>query len=320
MQGLLTGKTKSGSGYSEFHFGAGEASVIRMVAEIELADEQSMVLIEEIENGLHPVATVRMVEYLIDAAERKEIQAIFTSHSNDAIRSLPSKAIWVAISDKIFQGKLDIQSLRAITGQIDARLVVFVEDRFAKIWLEAMLRQVGGLAIDHIQVHALQGDGTAVAINLHHNRDPSTNVRSVCFVDGDSRQKASAETGVYRLPGESPEAFVFNEVLSAWGEFGGKLAVAFLQRFENAEAVKDACKSVRLSNRDPHLLFAQLGERLGLLPEATVAAAFANIWAQAYPLKVHDVLEHIRNLLPTETSDVRQPTKTGETTNHHPAA
>ena len=120
MQGLLTGKTKSGSGYSEFHFGAGEASVIRMVAEIELADEQSMVLIEEIENGRHPVATVRMVEYLIDAAERKKIQAIFTSHSNDAIRSLPSKAIWVAISDKIFQGKLDIQSLRAITGQIRA--------------------------------------------------------------------------------------------------------------------------------------------------------------------------------------------------------
>lgn len=159
-----------------------------------------------------------------------------------------------------------------------------------------------------------------MAINLHHNRDPSTNVRSVCFVDGDSRQKASAETGVYRLPGESPEAFVFDEVLSAWSEFGGKLAVALLQRFENAEAVKDACKSVRLSNRDPHLLFAQLGERLGLLPEATVAAAFANILGASVPLKVHDVLEHIRNLLPTETSDVRQPTKTGETTNHHPAA
>ena len=74
MQGLLTGKTKSGSGYSEFHFGAGEASVIRMVAGIELADEQSMVLIEEIENGLHPVATVRMVEYLIDEPSEKRFR------------------------------------------------------------------------------------------------------------------------------------------------------------------------------------------------------------------------------------------------------
>lgn len=116
---LLTGKTKDGRGYSEFHFGAGESSVIRMVAEIELAEEQTLVLIEEIENGLHPVATVRMVEYLIDAAERKRIQAIFTTHSNDALSPLPSKAIWVASQDRIFQGKLDVQSLRAITGQIE---------------------------------------------------------------------------------------------------------------------------------------------------------------------------------------------------------
>lgn len=71
---LLTGRTKGGHGYSEFHFGAGESSVIRMVSQIELADEQALVLVEEIENGLHPVATVRMVEYLIEAAERKKVK------------------------------------------------------------------------------------------------------------------------------------------------------------------------------------------------------------------------------------------------------
>lgn len=60
-------------------------------------------LIEEIENGLHPVATVRMVEDLVEAADRKKIQAIFTTHSNDALKPLPSKAIWVATQDRIFQ-------------------------------------------------------------------------------------------------------------------------------------------------------------------------------------------------------------------------
>ena len=98
-----------------------------MVSQIELAEEQTLVLIEEIENGLHPVATEKMVEYLIGAAERKKIQAIFTTHSNDALKPLPSKAIWVATQDRIFQGKLDIQSLRAITGQIEAQLVIFVD-------------------------------------------------------------------------------------------------------------------------------------------------------------------------------------------------
>jgi hypothetical protein len=299
---FLTGRTKSGFGYSEFHFGAGESSIIRMVSGIELAEEQTLVLIEEIENGLHPVATVRIVEYLIEAAERKKIQAILTTHSNDAIRVLPSKAIWVATQDRIFQGKLDIQSLRAITGQIEAQLVIFVEDTFAKIWVEAILRQAGGVAIDHVQVHAMEGDGTAVAVNTHHNKDPSAKTPSVCLIDGDSGQKESNAGRVYRLPGQSPEAFVFDDVMSCWDQFGGKLSVALLQRFENSDTVKRACEAVRLSNMDPHLLFAQVGERLGLLPENTVASAFANIWAQARPERVKSILSPINSMLPTEVA------------------
>jgi hypothetical protein len=57
------------------------------------------------------------------------------------------------------------------------------------------------------------------------------------------------------------------------------------------------------SNRDSHLLFAQLGDKLGLLPETTVAAAFTNIWAQAYPAKVSSVLEPIRDRLPAESTN-----------------
>ncbi len=299
---LLTGRTKGGKGYSEFHFGAGESSIIRMVAQIEAAQPQALVLIEEIENGLHPLATVRMVEYLIDVAERKRIQSIFTTHSNDALRPLPSKAIWVATQDRIFQGKLDIHSLRAITGQVDAGLVIFVEDTFAKLWFEAILRQAGNIAVDHISVYGMEGDGTAVATNKYHNANPSTTVPSLCFIDGDSRQAESSADKVFRLPGQSPESFVFLETMAVWDTFGGKLAVALLQRFENADKVKAVCEGVRLSNRDPHLLFAQIGEKLGLLPAQTVAAAFANIWAQAYEATVADVLRPVEHLLPKERS------------------
>ena len=69
---FLVGKQRDNQ-FSEFHFGAGESSIIRMVLKIERAPENSLILIEEIENGLHPVATKRMVEYLIDVAERKSI-------------------------------------------------------------------------------------------------------------------------------------------------------------------------------------------------------------------------------------------------------
>ncbi|WP_197287416.1 ATP-dependent endonuclease, partial [Achromobacter sp. 2789STDY5608628] len=93
---LIAGTTQSGEKYSEFHFGAGESSIIRMVVALETTPENSLVLIEEIENGLHPLATIRLVEYLIELAERRKIQVIFTTHSNDALKPLPDKAIWAA--------------------------------------------------------------------------------------------------------------------------------------------------------------------------------------------------------------------------------
>ena len=67
---LLLGFQKSND-YSQFHFGAGEASIIEMVSKIEAADNEALILIEEIENGLHPIAIERMVEYLIDAVKEK---------------------------------------------------------------------------------------------------------------------------------------------------------------------------------------------------------------------------------------------------------
>lgn len=290
---LLTGQTSSGVGYSEFHFGAGESSIIRMVAAIEAAADQTLVLIEEIENGLHPVATIRLVEYLIWAAERKKIQVIFTTHSNEALHPLPSKAVWSATKDKLFQGKLDVASLRAITGQIETSSVIFVEDDFAKTWVEAILRQSPNQIIDHFQVHAMSGDGTAVAMNKYHNSNPSIKIPSVCVIDGDSRQSEDERDKVYRLPGGAPEATVFDDCVDKWPSIGGKLSVALLQKFEDSDKVLKICQDIRRSNKDTHLLFSQLGERLGLVPERTVSAAFTTLWAQANDSTVQTLIGQI---------------------------
>jgi predicted ATPase len=128
---ILLGE-KLDSDFSQFHFGAGEASVIEMVLQIEEADDQSLILVEEIENGLHPIATEKMVDYLMDVAKRKKIQVIFTTHSEHALRHLPPEAKWAAIDGKLYQGDLNIESLRALTGTVEKSSVIFVEDEFAK--------------------------------------------------------------------------------------------------------------------------------------------------------------------------------------------
>lgn len=304
---LLTGQTDQGTQYSEFHFGAGESSIIRMVMGIEALADNCLILIEEIENGLHPVATVRMVEYLIEVAERKGAQAIFTTHSNDALKPLPYEAIWAAVGGRVFQGKLDIASLRAIAGQIDASLAIFCEDKFAESWVRAMVRAQGGIAVDGIEIHGMRGDGTALKVHLNHQLNPTHRFPSVCYIDGDSKQIDNLAQRVFRLPGQNPEAYVIAAVLAAADAIGGVLSVRLHMRHSQADEVVNRLKAIRMTNRDPHLLFEQFGYALGLIPASTVAEAFITTWAEHFPRDVEATIAPIRELLPIESAAKKAP-------------
>ena len=305
---LLAGVDFNGDSYSEFHFGAGESSVIRMVSQLESASENSLVIVEEIENGLHPVATMRMVEYLVELAERKKIQAIFTTHSNDALIPLPNAAIWASVNGELYNGKLDIRSLRAITGQVNSRLVIFVEDDFAEKWVFHLLSAMDGVAIDAISIHPMNGDGVAVRVHKHHELDPSAKQPSICIIDGDSEQVASDDAGIYRLPGSDPESTVFDCLLMNIDAISGELAVALLKPYEFESKLEAIMSSVRNTTREPHLLFSQLGKKIGLIPEERVKDACISIWCRMNPDVVARLEEKLGDVLPKETDSVEEKT------------
>ena len=261
-------------------------------------------LIEEIENGLHPLATIRLVEYLIDLASRRKIQVIFTSHSNDALRPLPDKAIWAAIRGKLYQGKLDIASLRAISGVVDSRLAIFVEDRFAKMWVEEILRNLPGVAVDAIGIYAMEGDGTAQRVHKDHNINPASVQKSICILDGDSKYINSPSQLIFKLPGESPERYIFNKVVQKLSEISGELAVALLKPYEKSTEIEDIVKSVANTNRDEHTIFSQIGKRLGLVPEARVKEAFLSLWGRCYPEELNEFVAGFDAYLPKESQEV----------------
>lgn len=264
--------------YSEFHFGAGESSIIRMVNEIEAAPENALVLIEEIENGLHPVAVRRMVEYLIDVAKRRSIQSIFTTHSEDALTPLPPEAIWSSIDGKTRQGRISIEALRAITGRVDERMAVFVEDAFAKEWIEAIVRHALPEHMDEIGVYALSGDSQAYATHKSHAQNPSISITSMAILDGDSDKPEEPEDGVFKLPGSVPEAAVFDYVRTNIATLSMQLAVAMHLSPEKEAMVRGVVEEVSHTNRDPHLLFSQVGQRAGLVPTSLVSSAFISLW------------------------------------------
>jgi AAA domain, putative AbiEii toxin, Type IV TA system len=281
--------------YSEFHFGAGESSVIRMVSQIETAPENALVLIEEIENGLHPVAVRRMVEYLMNVATRRSIQSIFTSHSEDALSPLPPEAIWSSIDGKAEQGRVSIDALRAITGRIDETMAIFVEDAFAKEWVEATIRNSAPARMDEIGVYAVSGESRAVNIHLSHKGNPALEgkLKSLCIVDGDSSVSEDLGQGIVKLPGKAPELEVFNYVNSNLDTLAMQLAVALHLSSTKDGHVKNVVKEVSLHNRDSHLVFSQVGVKAGLIPANIVSSAFIALWMEGNPDQVKRIADFI---------------------------
>ncbi|RYG38111.1 hypothetical protein EON81_04540 [bacterium] len=300
-QYVYVGKNNEGY-YSEFQFGSGESSVIRAVAEIEALEKNSLLLIEEIENGLHPLAVLRLVEYLIDVANRKSIQVIFTTHSDYALGPLPSEAVWAALDGRLQQGKLPIEVLRAITGRVEVKLAVFVEDEFAKHWVESCLRYARFESFDEAKVYALAGDGNAVKIHEAHRKNPSIPFKSIAIVDGDSSQPDNSSFGIYRLPGASPELEVFNTVLENIEEVLAVLTVGCQLSPSRQADVESTVRSVSTTNYDPHLIFNQIGTKLGLVAESIVRGAFLNVWCDLKKGEAEVIAQAVENAIETADS------------------
>lgn len=294
---LFAGVSVSGDRYSEFHFGAGEASVIRIVAGIEAASENSLILVEEIENGLHPVAVRALVEYLMSVAQRKSCQVIFTTHSNDALDPLPNKAIWAAYNGELLQGKLDINALRTITGQVDAQLAVFAEDEFAVLMVQTALRN-SRVPLDVVKVHSMGGANPAVEVNRQHNVDPTSSFPSICFVDGDRPDLVKPAENVLALPGQSdPESHVFEVVRGALDSEAGRLTVALQLPTSEQGRVREVVERRGLTNHDRHVVFQQIGDDLDFTAELMVQQAFLTIWAQQRPDEVAAIARPVQDLL-----------------------
>lgn len=299
---LYAATTQAGDAYSEFHFGAGEASVIRIVADIEKSPDESLILIEEIENGLHPVATKRLVEYLMKVALRKSCQIIFTTHSNDALAPLPDNAVWACANGDLTQGKLDVNALRALTGEVEASLAIFVEDDFGVEMVLAALRELRrrkGIDLLGIAVHAVGGHGNAAKFAKAHNQNPTTKFKAIAVIDGDVRTMADPDNLVVCFPGNSsPEAHVAQAVESKLDMVAARLALNLSLPATEQSRVAEVVRNRLLLNHDPHVLFEQVGEDLDFIGAAAVRRAFLTQWAEQFPIEVDEIFEPVMTHLP----------------------
>lgn len=293
---MYVGSTSNEIGYSQFHFGAGEASIIETIDRIESSPNNALILVEEVENGLHPVAVRLLVQYLQNAARRKRLQIIFTTHSQEAVNELPPEAVWASINKRTWNGKLSIESLRAITGQVTNTRVTYVEDEFVKEWVENALGRYGNGLAETTRVFAAGGYPNLVKVSQFHNDNPLLTIPSVALVDGDiyNQQTSPALPPHAKFIGEGfPGSIIFDYIYQNRNELASFIRQrCFLSQF-GEDRILAAIQGVRNSACDHHMFFSELSQRLDFVSAVYIRAGMIDIFNERNPAFWAGIMEFV---------------------------
>jgi len=135
--------TSRGQIYSGFNMGAGENALFEIFFTIYATPPGTLLVVDEIELGLHESAQRRLVNELKLLCKKRQIQVICTTHSPAILSAVPPEG-------RFFLQSFDIKTIitpgispQYAAGQLSARksneLDIFVEDRVASQTLESAI-------------------------------------------------------------------------------------------------------------------------------------------------------------------------------------
>ena len=223
---LLFATQEDGPRYSELHMAAGERSVLRLSLEIAQL-RAALVLIDEVETGLHPWVQKLLMLQLQQLALRNNLQIIVTSHSPVVLNSVPARG---RIFLKRGDGGVTIQEpfrdivQNALYGQSEELLNILCEDEVAEGVLQGVfdvIRPELDMGSDAVRV----GRDTGAQQFPQYAEAFKTfgQIQNFVFVlDGDQentltaqkvQDKAGPGTSVLFLPGQhAPEVWVWEQI------------------------------------------------------------------------------------------------------------
>lgn len=227
---LLFATQESGAAYSELHMAAGERAILRLSQEITQLNG-ALVLIDEVEAGLHPWVQLLLMLHLQQLALRNDLQIIVTSHSPVVLDSVP-------LNGRIFLDRDDVSgevSVRpayrdliqnALYGRSNEALKLLCEDEIAEGILQGifdyLLPQEG---LNWNSVHIGRDTGASEFPQHAQALRKFGQIQDTVFIlDGDQRGSeienriqgaagSSVNISILFLPGkQSPESWILDRL------------------------------------------------------------------------------------------------------------
>ena len=197
--------------YTSFNTASGEDVIVSMLADIVNAEENSLILIDEIEMGLHPKLQRRLMDVLYRISRIQKKQFIITTHSYAILDSvLPESRIFIDNNNGNFRVIDNVPTNEVLTRMDSERfpvLSVYVEDDVSKrIVMEAVkeLNQANSGLARLLTVVEIGAADMTYSYYLKRNAVDAIDHfqrKAVCILDGDM-QNARFSDGSIKYPAQ----------------------------------------------------------------------------------------------------------------------
>ena len=196
----------AGAAYSGFNMGAGENALFEIFSTIYAAGKGSLLVMDEIELGLHAEAQRKFVDALKDICLEMHTQVICTTHSTEIFDCLPGDARFyvesVSKKTRVTQGISSEFAFAKLSSRTGLEIDVYVEDDVAKTVLQAALPA----SIRSRATFTIIGSATALARQLAALYVRGETKPVVAVFDGDQRTKESENLEHARKMTENPKS------------------------------------------------------------------------------------------------------------------
>lgn len=199
------------SSYSSYNMGAGEDIYTDLLLHIQKAKHGSLLVIEEIELGLHPTALKCLAEDLQQIMLEKHLQIICSTHSQAFLDAVPRQARILLKKDNeehtVISSPTTRYAYSVISDESRPELVLYCEDNFARsLILEALRPDL----VRRVEVYEIGSKEELSKVYRLHSKTRQ-GIRAAIIWDGDvtdleiSRYTQDDGEFVYRkLPGNMP--------------------------------------------------------------------------------------------------------------------
>lgn len=220
----------SNTHYSSFNSASGEDALTRIITEIVSAPKTALILIEEIEVGLHPEYIRRLMDVIYNESIQKSKQFIITTHS-PLVMSLvnPNSRIFIENRNGIYKSITDVSTNEAYS-KMDSKTFplfnLYVEDDVSeKIVMEAIKElntDKNYIGIKDLIKIVITGSADKTfnyfKMRMYLFEQESAKIGYACILDGDMRNtyKDSSDLLFYHYSTLAPEKYLVEEYLKQY--------------------------------------------------------------------------------------------------------